>query len=619
MSDNGNASSAPDYDWVLPEVLEKATEYISSESVQSFREDVIEAEGDPTALTRLLGQKRDKSTSTSQNSQAAGAQGSGTPTSTMAPVPPSPKRLRIEASSENISNPSAQTQTIPEVNRPPSVERPAEKWWLYFREFESAKDAEVISIFDRRFPMVDVIEGNLCKAADQARIQRAGLRNTTSIAQSMAARTSFLVHGLGHGIEVLEKENFELKQKLRVLNNLEAFIKELTQKVSSLEVVASWIPMLEKDIETQASKVRELETTNQRLSEEKTEMSSTISALQEEKTKLSNDFEQASAAWQSEEKELRTDMTLYHGNGFEKAISQVQFLYPDLDLSQIFLGDAYLLWASQPTPARENLFNQVQDLEGDAGSLSRLETIIWTSPRLGSQVRDLEGDVDFPVPAREDVSQVRDLEGDADSLSRLEKIIHVRDLEGDADFPEPAGENVSQVRDLEGDADSLSRLEKIIWPSPRLGRRCRLPESVGENNVSQVRDLEGDADSLSQLEKIIWPSPRLGRRCRLPESAGENNVSQVRDLEGDADSLSRLEKIIWSSPRLGRRCQLPEPVGENYLAKSETWKAMPTSLSRLEKIISDFEKCQWASLKTLIKREKIALYSLLPDHQRKYK
>ncbi|KAJ1388253.1 hypothetical protein SESBI_39290 [Sesbania bispinosa] len=204
------------------------------------------------------------------------------------------------------SLPSVQTQTVPEVNRPPSVERPTEKWWLYFHEFESAEDTDVVSIFDRRFPMLDIIEGNLCKPADPARIQRAGLWNTASIAPSMAARTSFLVHGLGHGIEI-----------------------------SLLEVSAGRIPELEKDVETQVSKVKELETTNQKLNEEKSEMSSTISALQEEKTKLSNNFEQASAVWQSEEKELQTDNALYHGNGFEKAISQVRLLYPDLDLSQV--------------------------------------------------------------------------------------------------------------------------------------------------------------------------------------------------------------------------------------------------------------------------------------------
>ncbi|KAJ1398861.1 hypothetical protein SESBI_30765 [Sesbania bispinosa] len=264
-----------------------------------------------------LGQKRDKSTLNSQNNQVAGGQGPSTPTSTMAPIPPSPKSLRTEASSENTSNPSVQTQTVPEANRPPLIEKPTEKWWLYFRKFESAEDSDVVSIFDRRFPMLDVLEGNLCKPADRARIQRAGLRNTTSIAQSMATRTSFLVHGLGHGIEVLEKENFDSKQKLRVLSNSEAIIRELTQKISLLEVSAGRIPELEKDVETQVSKVKELETTNQKLNEEKSEMSSTISTLQEEKTKLSNDFEQASAVWQSEEKELQTDNALYHGNGFE--------------------------------------------------------------------------------------------------------------------------------------------------------------------------------------------------------------------------------------------------------------------------------------------------------------
>ncbi|KAJ1390106.1 hypothetical protein SESBI_37722 [Sesbania bispinosa] len=64
----------------------------------------------------------------------------------------------------------------------------------------------------------------------------------------------------------------------------------------------------------------------------------------------------------------------------------------------------------------------------------------------------------------------------------------------------------SQVRDLEGDANSQSRLEKIVKPSPRLGRRCRLPEPAGENYLAKSE---------------TWKA--MSRRCRLPEMAGENN------------------------------------------------------------------------------------------------
>ncbi|KAJ1392647.1 DsbA family protein [Sesbania bispinosa] len=212
----GSSTSNPSYDWVLLEVLEKTSEYLTPESIRNFREeydlesdlsnranteveflkslkkkaltcsDIIDAEGDPSTLKRLL----------------------GTPTSTSAPIPHSPKRLRIEGSLDNISNPNANVQSTSEVNRPPSSERPPDKWWLYFREFESAKDAEVTSIFDRQFPLTDMVEGNLCKASNRARIQRVGLHNTAIMAQSMAARTFFLAHGLGHGIDVLGKENF---------------------------------------------------------------------------------------------------------------------------------------------------------------------------------------------------------------------------------------------------------------------------------------------------------------------------------------------------------------------------------------------------------------------------
>ncbi|KAJ1438485.1 hypothetical protein SESBI_03102 [Sesbania bispinosa] len=392
-----SSSSNPNYDWVLPEVLEKPSEYLSIQSINRFREeydigvgdesypellmeadgsphfplywsdnlirirglsesdlsekakveveflkslkkknlscsDIIEAEGDPSALERLLGQKRDKSASTSQNSQSHGPTN---PTPSGTPPPPSPKRQRLEENSDNTTNPNTTIQLGSELNRPPSVERVPEKWWLYFREFESAENIDVTSIFDHRFQLADVIEGNLCKAADRARIQKVGLRNTATMAQSMAARTTFLAHGLGHGIDVLEKENFELKQKLKSFGNAENIIKELTQKISNLEVEAGRVTTLSEEVEAQKVKVIELETVNKTLTEEKTTMSSTISLLQEEKGKVQTAFDAARDAWKLEEKELKTDLALYHENDFNKAIEQVQFLYPDIDLSEV--------------------------------------------------------------------------------------------------------------------------------------------------------------------------------------------------------------------------------------------------------------------------------------------
>ncbi|KAJ1382348.1 hypothetical protein SESBI_44352 [Sesbania bispinosa] len=297
--------------------------------------DIIEAEGDPAALERLLGQKRDKSASSCQNSQGQTQNpGSANPTPSVTPPPPSPKRQRLGGTSE-IPNTNATNQVGTELIRPPPVDRVPEKWWLYFREFESGEDMSVTSIFYHRFQMNEVIEGNLYKPADRARIQKVGLHNTAIVAQSMAARTAFLAHGLGHGIEVLEKENSELRQKLKTLGNAENIIRDLSQKLARLEVEADRVTSLSEEVDNQKSRVQELESENKTLSEEKASLSSTVSLLREEKEKIRVDFDAARNVWQVEERELKTKMALYHGNGFNKAVEQVQFLYPNLDVSQM--------------------------------------------------------------------------------------------------------------------------------------------------------------------------------------------------------------------------------------------------------------------------------------------
>ncbi|KAJ1397681.1 hypothetical protein SESBI_31616 [Sesbania bispinosa] len=311
----------------------RVPEDVKEKEPSSACSDIIEAEGDPVALERLLGQKRDKSASSSQNSQGQNL-GPVNPTPSGTLTPPSPKRQRIEGTSE-IPNTNPTTQLSTELNRPPPADRVPDKWWLYFREFESDEDMNVTSIFDHRFQMNEAIEGNLCKPADRARIQKVGLHNTAIMAQSMATRTSFLAHGLGHDIEVLEKENSELRQKLKILGNAENIIKDLSQKLAKLEVEAGRAASLSEEVDNQKSRIRELETENKTLSEEKLSLTSTTTLLRDEKDKVQADFDAATKVWQMEERELKTDLALYHGNGFNKAIEQVQFLYPELDASQM--------------------------------------------------------------------------------------------------------------------------------------------------------------------------------------------------------------------------------------------------------------------------------------------
>ncbi|KAJ1418119.1 hypothetical protein SESBI_16078 [Sesbania bispinosa] len=183
-----------------------------------------------------------------------------------------PRLKNSKAVSNQAHSTMASTQPTAEVGRNSPVvgPPPPNKWWLYFRVFESAKDAE-----------------------------------------SMATRSTFLAHGLGHGITTLEKEKVELEkenralqQKLKFLNNSERIIRDLTQKVVSLEIEASKVPDLSKEIEDLSTRLKMLETDHQKTVEEKDQISSSLALVQSEKKKLNSDFDKAREEWKNEKKKI---------------------------------------------------------------------------------------------------------------------------------------------------------------------------------------------------------------------------------------------------------------------------------------------------------------------------
>ncbi|KAJ1401436.1 hypothetical protein SESBI_28813 [Sesbania bispinosa] len=319
--------------------------------------DVIDAEGDPGEMAPKrpmsakdlrsfygLGQKKGATSSGTQShtDQIPINVDPNTPASSIDPADPAQKRPRLEDNSETTSDQTHPIQTSTDADPSSLTIRPSlDKWWLNFQVFESPESEEVSSIFDHRFPIRALVEEKLCNPVDRGRVQRAGLYNTTLMAQSLAARTAFLAHGLSHGISALEKEKIELQrengvlhQKIKLLNNSEKIIRELTQKISALEIEAAKVPILSKEKNDLATRLETLRVNHKKIAEEKDQISSSLTYVQAEKEKLSSDFDKARQEWQNEEKELKTDMALYHGTCFEKALSQVQLLYPDLDLSR---------------------------------------------------------------------------------------------------------------------------------------------------------------------------------------------------------------------------------------------------------------------------------------------
>ncbi|KAJ1382336.1 hypothetical protein SESBI_44340 [Sesbania bispinosa] len=53
----------------------------------------------------------------------------------------------------------------------------AEKWWALFNNFEGPEGSEVASIFDRRFPVEQLIARDFNKKEDRSRVNKVGMRN----------------------------------------------------------------------------------------------------------------------------------------------------------------------------------------------------------------------------------------------------------------------------------------------------------------------------------------------------------------------------------------------------------------------------------------------------------
>ncbi|KAJ1398043.1 DUF4102 domain-containing protein [Sesbania bispinosa] len=162
--------------------------------------DIIDAEGDPAALERLL--KSVKSASASQTSQALDTPySSNTPRSNNTSNPLSPKRQRVEGSSDNIANPTVQAELASEGNRALQLKgRPKNGGYIF------------VSLKARMMPS--------CNGS------------------KYSSRMTFLAHGLGHGITVLEKENLEPKKEVEVnrVPELSKEVEVLSLKVKDLEI-----------------------------------------------------------------------------------------------------------------------------------------------------------------------------------------------------------------------------------------------------------------------------------------------------------------------------------------------------------------------------------------------
>ncbi|KAJ1426361.1 putative disease resistance protein [Sesbania bispinosa] len=322
----------------------------------------------------------------------------------MAPVQPSPKRLRTEGSSDNTSNPNAQTQIVPEVNRPSSSERPPDKWWLYFREFKGAEDAEMTSIFDRRFPLVDVSSLEITAG------------RIPELEKDVETQTS--------KVKELEAANQKLTEEKAEMSSTICTLQEEKAKLRSFK---TWWPTPGRRWPTPGagwrniSQVPDLEGEG-RLRESDGENISQVQDLEGEGRLRESDGEILAKRW----------LTPRAGR---RNISQVPDLEGDGRLRE---SDGEILaksetWKAKADPENGKIIAKSQTWKAKVDSESRMEKYLpsprlgrrWPTPRVGwrniSQVPDLEGEGRLRESDGEILAMSQTWKVMVDSESRMEK------------------------------------------------------------------------------------------------------------------------------------------------------------------------------------------------------
>ncbi|KAJ1418033.1 hypothetical protein SESBI_16155 [Sesbania bispinosa] len=148
----------------------------------------------------------------------------------------------------------------------------SDKWWSLFNEFEG-DTSDVNSIFDRRFLIDQIVEKHLNRKEDRTRVHKAWMKNLGKELQSPGAQMAFFGLCVDQYVGSAEKE----------VKNLSLKNKELTEKLKNVEGDIKTVERLKTDLQANA----------------------------------------------------KAQVAMQHTTGFEKVISQLQFLYPDLKVDEV--------------------------------------------------------------------------------------------------------------------------------------------------------------------------------------------------------------------------------------------------------------------------------------------
>ncbi|KAJ1410358.1 hypothetical protein SESBI_22095 [Sesbania bispinosa] len=229
------------------------------------------------------------------------------PISTSVPLSPNQEVVQIGTSSQLL----LVTPGIP-------------KWWHWFQGFEGQPGTEVVSVFDRRLPTEQLIRSHCLKTDDFVRVKKVGMVNTAKMVQVFAAQTAVLGQALEIGVGLLEKE---LKEKTKKLKDGQTEVAKAKEAVSELARLQEEFKALSLEKEKAVADLAVLK-------KEKEDSGTLLT----EKTKLLEKAEEKLTAEQKGRKEesdhLKAEITFQYEQGFEKAIDQVKFLHPEINVDE---------------------------------------------------------------------------------------------------------------------------------------------------------------------------------------------------------------------------------------------------------------------------------------------
>ncbi|KAJ1406532.1 hypothetical protein SESBI_25076 [Sesbania bispinosa] len=237
--------------------------------------------------------------------------------------------------------PSSTTQNTTSNALPNPLSGSSEKWWTLFNDFEGAS-SDVGSIFYRRFPIDQIVEKHLNRKEDRTRVHKAGMKNIGKKIQSAGSQMAFFGLCVDQYVGSAEKE----------LKNLLVKNKELTEKLKNVEGDIKTVERLKADLQASEKKSTDLlvekSTWNEKFSNlekkngdlqekydellvESKNLGNKVSTLTTEKKDLAAEKEMLTA----ELEDTKAQVAMHHTAGFEKAVSQLQFLYPDLKVDKV--------------------------------------------------------------------------------------------------------------------------------------------------------------------------------------------------------------------------------------------------------------------------------------------